>query len=67
MYIARKLATPTLMHFGPINKFKAIAGKDAADTGLLVCRINKASSMPNNNIVLPWHEFPGWLSDRLGR
>ncbi|PKL48095.1 MAG: hypothetical protein CVV37_07955 [Nitrospira bacterium HGW-Nitrospira-1] len=60
-------STPTLMHFDPINKFKAIAGKDAADTGLLVCRINKASSMPNNNIVLPWHQFPEWLSDRLGR
>lgn len=43
------------------------AGKDAANAGLLVARINKASPMPNNNIALPWFEFPQWLLDRLSR
>ncbi len=58
-------STPTLMHFDPINKFRSIAGKDAAESGLLVCRIEKASRMPNNNIALPWHQFPAWLFDSL--
>jgi len=58
-------STPMLRHFDPINKFRSIAGKDAAEGGILVCRIEKASPMPNNNIALPWHQFPAWLNDRL--
>lgn len=58
-------ATPTLMHLDPLNKFRSIAGKDSADTGILVCRINKASPMPNNNMALPWHQFPEWLFNKL--
>jgi hypothetical protein len=58
-------STPTLKHFDPINKFRSISGKDAADTGILVCRISDASRMPNNNIALPWHQFPMWLLERI--
>jgi predicted AAA+ superfamily ATPase len=61
----KSTSTPTLMHFDPINKFRSIAGKDAAESGILVCRIEKASPMPNNNIALPWHQFSAWLYDRL--
>jgi len=60
-------ATPNLKHLEPLTKFKSIARKDAADTGLLVCRIEKISPMPSNNIAVPWHEFPGWLWSKLGR
>ncbi|MEW6328046.1 MAG: ATP-binding protein [Thermodesulfobacteriota bacterium] len=58
-------ATPTPKHIGPLNKFKAIAGGDAADTGLVVCRINKETALPSNNIALPWHAFPEWLWNKL--
>jgi len=58
-------ATPSLKHTEPLNKFKALAGKDAAETGLLVCRIEKFTPLPSNNVAIPWHSFPGWLLSKL--
>lgn len=60
-------ATPTLRHIDPLNRFKAVAGKDAADTGLLVCRTDKPTPMPLNNLAIPWSHFPEWLSRELGK
>ena len=60
-------ATPTIKHLEPLNKFKAIAGKDAADTGLLVCRIDKTTHMPLRNLAIPWDAFPEWLWSRLSQ
>jgi hypothetical protein len=58
-------ATPTLKHIDPLNKFKALAGKDAAETGLLVCRVEKDTLLPLNNMAIPWHSFPKWLLSKL--
>jgi predicted AAA+ superfamily ATPase len=58
-------ATPTLKHIEPLNRFKALAGRDAAETGLLVCRISKSMSLPSNNLAIPWHDFPAWLFSKL--
>ena len=58
-------ATPTARHLEPINRFKKIAGNDAAESGLLVCRVNKKMQMPSNNIAVPWHEFPSWLMSKI--
>jgi uncharacterized protein len=58
-------ATPTLRHADALNAFKSLAGADAAETGLLVCRVKKETALPGNNIALPWHEFPEWVTGRL--
>jgi hypothetical protein len=54
-----------LKHLDPINKFKAIAGKDSADTGLIVCNVREKTILPRDNIALPWHQFPKWLLSQL--
>jgi len=58
-------ATPTLKHIEPLNKFKALAGREAAETGVLVCRINKSMALPSNNLAIPWNDFPAWLFSKL--
>ncbi len=58
-------ATPNLKHIEPLNRFKSLAGKDSAETGILVCRVNNTTPMPSNNIAMPWNYFPEWLSAKL--
>lgn len=58
-------ATPNLKHLEPLIKFKALAKKDAADTGILVCRVEKRTPMPSNTLAIPWTEFPKWLKSKL--
>ncbi len=58
-------ATPTLRHTEPLNRFKKLAGRDAADTGLIVCRADKTAHLPQNNIAMPWQDFPDWLISLL--
>jgi len=58
-------STPTDKHVEPLNRFREIAGKDSSDTGMLVCRVNKLTPMPNNNKAIPWHKFPDWLASMI--
>ena len=58
-------ATPTLRHLEPLNKFKTLAGRDAAKLGCLVCRVDGEIPLPNNNVAISWRMFPGWLRSRL--
>lgn len=61
----KSTATPTNRHLEPLNKFKAAAGNDSAETGLLVCRVKRSTPLPLNNLAIPWHHFPEWLDDKL--
>lgn len=54
-------ATPASKHIEPLQKFKALAGSDAADTGILVCRTNRVVDLPSGNIAIPWRHFSRWL------
>ena len=58
-------ATPTANHLKPLNSFRKLAGSDVAEKGLLICRVKERKVLPNNNQVLPWHEFPKWLRGEL--
>lgn len=58
-------ATPAVKHVEPLNKFKDLARGDAADTGLLVCRVEKPTKLPSNNLAIPWHNFSEWLWSKL--
>lgn len=54
-------STPVIKHTNALNRFKEIAGADAAEQGTIVCRTNKKKSLPGNNIALPWNEFSEYL------
>lgn len=56
-------ATPSLKHLKPINRFKKLAGEECSEKGVLVCNIDKITKLPDNNIAIPWFEFPKWLDD----
>jgi predicted AAA+ superfamily ATPase len=58
-------ATPGAGHIDPINRFIAMAGSEASDTGLLVCRTESARALPDGHVALPWRDFPAWLQNRL--
>jgi len=61
----KSTATPTLKHIDPLNKFKGLAGQEATEIGLLVCRVEKESRLPSNNVAIPWHSFPKWLLSKV--
>ncbi len=58
-------ATPGPDHLKGIERFKALAGKDAGSEGLLVCRVKEKTALPFGNCALPWRQFPDWLAERL--
>ena len=58
-------ATPALKHVEPLNKFITLAGKESAQEGILVCRVEKSTPMPSGILALPWREFPRWLKSKL--
>lgn len=58
-------ATPTEKHVEVLEKFKRLAGNDASETGMLVCRVAQKRILPGNNLALPWHEFSDWLLEQL--
>jgi predicted AAA+ superfamily ATPase len=60
-------ATPSTNHLKPLNKFKQIIGSEAADVGILVCRVTQKTALPENNVALPWQEFSVWLESELLR
>lgn len=58
-------STPTIKHTEPLNRFKALAASDIAETGILVCNIKKSTPLPANNVAIPWDHFPAWLKSKL--
>ena len=58
-------ATPTLRHLEPLNKFRELAGDEAAESGLLVCGVEQPQLLPHGNLALPWRRFPAWLQELL--
>ena len=64
--VAIKLtATPTLRHLEPLHKFRALAGEEAAESSVLVCRVEQPQPLPHGNLALPWRRFPTWLREWL--
>lgn len=58
-------ATPSTGHLNSIQKFKALAGKDSSESGILVCCVKDKVILPFNNIAIPWYKFPEWLKDQI--
>jgi len=58
-------STPSVHHAQPLDLFKEMAGKEAANTGLLVCKTDRPINLPGKNTALPWFDFPDWLADLI--
>jgi predicted AAA+ superfamily ATPase len=58
-------STPSSHHTQPLDLFKSMAGNEASNTGLLVCKTDKPVNLPGKNTALPWFDFPGWLTDLI--
>lgn len=56
-------STPSLNHVKGLNRFKEIAGSDASQQGIIVCRVDKTRNLPGENIALPWSVFSEWLKE----
>ena len=54
-------ATPGPGHLAGLNRFKEIAGTEAAEQGVIVCRVNTPRALPDNNLAIPWYQFSEWL------
>ena len=59
-------ATPSAGHTRNIERFKTLAAADAADTGLVVCRVDRPTVLPGGHLALPWRDFPQWAAERIG-
>lgn len=49
----------------PLDKFRALAGDEVAESGVLVYRVEQPQPLPHGNPALPWRRFPAWLRERL--
>jgi predicted AAA+ superfamily ATPase len=58
-------ATPTMKHLEPLIQFKSLARQEGSSEGVLICRVEKPTPLPQNNLALPWQKFPAWLRERI--
>ncbi|NOY64501.1 MAG: ATP-binding protein [Nitrospirae bacterium] len=54
-------STPATGHVNTLERFKKTAGKDAFQQGIVVCRVDKKTPLPHDNLALPWWEFYGFV------
>lgn len=53
-------STPTARHTKNLVRFKKLTD-NTANSGIIVCRINQKTTLPGDNIALPWTDFPEYL------
>ncbi|MBN2123304.1 MAG: hypothetical protein JW821_03345 [Deltaproteobacteria bacterium] len=56
-------STPTVKHTDVLDRFKALAGKDASDTALLICTVDREKDLPGGNVAVPWTKFPAGVRE----
>lgn len=58
-------ATPNSGHIEPLTRFQKVAGSEAHDEGVIVCRAGEVRDLPGGHRALPWKLFPSWLQGKL--
>lgn len=53
--------TPTANHLDSLKRFRALAGEECCEPGILVCRVPQTQAMPFGISAIPWQEFSGWM------
>lgn len=59
-------ASPSAKHVESLTRFRALAGAEASEAGVLVCRVDAPAALPHGHMALPWRTFSEWLGARLG-
>jgi uncharacterized protein len=59
-------ATPALAHLNSLKRFRALAGEEICEPGILVCRVPEQQPLPYGIAALPWQDFPWWLAEQTG-
>jgi predicted AAA+ superfamily ATPase len=57
--------TPQPTHLANIKRFRAMAGEEQCEPGILVCRVPAEQPLPFGITALPWQDFPAWLKRRV--
>lgn len=57
--------TPQPTHLTGLKKFRALAGEESCEPGVLVCRVPVEQPLPFGVVALPWQNFPAWLKNRI--
>jgi predicted AAA+ superfamily ATPase len=60
-------ATPTPRHCEPLNRFRALAGENAGESGFLVCAVKEDTPLPSGNWAISWRSYSDWLRGRLAQ
>ncbi|MFH0729114.1 MAG: ATP-binding protein [Pseudomonadota bacterium] len=58
--------TPAVAHLNSLKRFRALAGEESCEPGILVCRVPEQQPLPYGITALPWQAFPLWLAERTG-
>lgn len=58
-------STPQPTHLEGLKKFRALAGEDICNPGILVCRVLREQSLPFGITALPWQNFPACLRQAI--
>jgi len=61
----RQTNTPTTRHVESLRRFRALAGNDRCEPGLLVCLVAKEQPLAYGVTAMPWQCFPEWIAGRL--
>jgi predicted AAA+ superfamily ATPase len=56
-------STPSANFTKPLDRFRDMAGKEAAEKGFVVCRVDKPTNLPGSNTALPCQAFSSWLEE----
>jgi hypothetical protein len=57
--------TPQPTHLEGLKKFRALAGEDGCEPGILVCRVAQEQPLPFGITAVPWQNFPAWLKHKI--
>jgi hypothetical protein len=59
-------SSPAAAHLNSLKRFRALAGEEACEPGILVCRVPSQQPLPYGITALPWQDFSLWLAERVG-
>lgn len=58
-------ATPQPAHLKSLGRFRALAGEEQCEPGVLVCQVEERRQLPFGIEAIPWRVFPSWLNGRV--
>jgi len=49
-----------------LKRFRALAGEENCEPGILVCRVTEEKPLSFGVRAIPWQKFPAWLKHCIG-